>query len=83
MAKYRNKSIIIEAIKWDGTKQKFDEIVKLGVKWQPGDMGSDSFYIQTLGVEMKVTKGDYIIKDEIGEFYPCNPDIFDKTYDAL
>ena len=83
MSSYTEKPIIIEAIQWNGTKQRFDEIVKLGVKWQPGDMGSDSFYIQTLGVEMKVTKGDYIIKDEIGEFYPCNPDIFEKTYDAL
>ena len=83
MAKYRKRPEGIVAIKWDGTKQRFDEIVKLGVKWQPGDMGSDSFYIRTLGVKMKVTKGDYIIKDEVGEFYPCKPDIFEKTYDAL
>ena len=38
---------------------------------------------QTVGVEMKVTKGDYIIKDEIGEFYPCKPDIFKKTYEKV
>ena len=83
MAKYRKKIVVIEAIQWDGTKQKFDEIVKLGLKWYPGDMGSDSFYIRTLGIKMKVKKGDYIIKDEIGEFYPCKPDIFEKAYDAL
>ena len=83
MAKYRKRPVVIEAIKWEATKQSFDEIVKFGIRWNPGDMGSDSFYIQTLGVEMKVTKGDYIIKDEIGEFYPCKPDIFKKTYEKV
>ena len=27
--------------------------------------------------------GDYIIKGISGEFYPCKPDIFHKTYDAV
>lgn len=27
--------------------------------------------------------GDYVIKGIQGEFYPCKPDIFDKTYDKV
>ena len=27
--------------------------------------------------------GDYIIKGIKGEFYPCKPDIFEKTYDII
>lgn len=27
--------------------------------------------------------GDYIIKGVNGEFYPCKPDIFEKTYEAV
>lgn len=27
--------------------------------------------------------GDYIIKGIKGEFYPCKPDIFESSYDAL
>ena len=27
--------------------------------------------------------GDYIIKGIQGEFYPCKPDIFAKTYDSV
>lgn len=27
--------------------------------------------------------GDYIIKGVHGEFYPCKPDIFKKTYTRL
>ena len=41
------------------------------------------FGIQTLEGGMTVSDGDYIIKGVNGEFYPCKPDIFDKTYDVL
>ena len=27
--------------------------------------------------------GDYIIKGVNGEFYPCKPDIFEKTYEVV
>mgnify|MGYP007090469430 CR=1 FL=1 len=30
---------------------------------------------------MKASIGDYIIQGVNGEFYPCKPDIFEKTYD--
>jgi hypothetical protein len=29
---------------------------------------------------MKAEEGDYIIKGVAGEFYPCKPDIFKRTY---
>ena len=32
---------------------------------------------------MKANIGDYIIKGVNGEFYPCKPDIFDKTYEKV
>ncbi|WP_306802689.1 hypothetical protein [Heyndrickxia coagulans] len=37
--------------------------------------------IETLEGELKANKGDYIIKGVQGEFYPCKPDIFEKTYE--
>ena len=37
--------------------------------------------IQTLEGEMRARIGDYIIKGVNGEFYPCKPDVFEKTYD--
>lgn len=39
--------------------------------------------IQTLEGEMKADVGDYIIKGVNGEFYPCKPDIFEKTYEEV
>ena len=39
--------------------------------------------INTLEGQMKAAPGDWIIKGVKGEFYPCKPDIFAATYDAV
>jgi hypothetical protein len=39
--------------------------------------------ISTLEGVMKANFGDWIIKGVNGEFYPCKPDIFEKTYEEL
>ncbi|WP_018527494.1 hypothetical protein [Alkalispirochaeta alkalica] len=39
--------------------------------------------IETLEGTMTATVGDWIIKGVSGEFYPCKPDIFDKTYEPV
>lgn len=36
--------------------------------------------IRTLEGKMIASDGDYIIRGIKGEFYPCKPDIFEKTY---
>jgi hypothetical protein len=38
--------------------------------------------IETLEGVMQASVGDWIIKGVNGEFYPCKPDIFEKTYDT-
>ena len=40
-------------------------------------------YIETLEGIMYAGEGDYIIKGVAGEFYPCKPDIFEKTYQVI
>ena len=39
--------------------------------------------IETLEGTMQANLGDYIIKGVNGEFYPCKPDIFEKTYEKV
>lgn len=39
--------------------------------------------IETLEGTMLASEGDYIIKGVNGEFYPCKPDIFEKTYELI
>jgi hypothetical protein len=37
--------------------------------------------IKTLEGEMLASFGDYVIKGVSNEYYPCKPDIFEKTYE--
>ena len=39
--------------------------------------------IKTLEGIMEISDNDYIIKGVDGEFYPCKPDIFEKTYEVI
>lgn len=39
--------------------------------------------IETLEGNMEASYGDWIIKGVNGEFYPCKPDIFDKSYEPV
>lgn len=53
---------------------------KPGVTIDPAD---GCLVIRTLEGDMKADSGDWIIRGVHGEFYPCKPDIFDKTYDLI
>lgn len=77
--KYRKKPVTIEAIQWTGSN--VDEM-----KDFVNDAGIISFctgelLIKTLEGTMLAREGDYIIQGVNGEFYPCKPDIFEKTYE--
>lgn len=39
--------------------------------------------IRTLEGDMRADLGDWIICGVKGEFYPCKPDIFEATYEAV
>lgn len=73
--------VTIEAVEWNCTKQAWDEILAMGLeKWKPGQMGSNTFIVETLEGDHLAEPGDFIIKGVKGEFYPCKPDIFALTY---
>lgn len=48
-----------------------------------GDLGSTNADIHTLEGWHHANYGDYIIRGVKGEIYPCKPDIFLATYDAV
>jgi len=84
MPRFRKKPVEIDAEQWEGSKESFDKILAMGLtNWSPGEMGSDTFIIETLEGNHLARKGDWIIKGVEGEFYPCNSDIFEKTYDPV
>ena len=77
--KYRKKPVTIEAIQWNGENlSKIDEFTESKVKNHESVL-----IIPTLEGDMEVSIGDYIIKGVNGEFYPCKPNIFAKTYEEV
>jgi len=83
MAKYRKKPVVVEAVQWTG--ENHTEIVRF-VTHDGKRLAAFSLcemYIKTLEGDMIAAPGDWIIKDVNGEFYPCKPDIFEKTYERM
>lgn len=76
--KFRKKPVVIEAIQFTGVNG-LD--VATFCKGAPLKTFGDSLVIPTLEGDHRADVGDWIIKGVNGEFYPCKPDIFDKTYE--
>ena len=81
MTKYRKKPIIIEAVQWTGDNlEELRDFVPEEFRY---NKVSEPMGIRTLEGVMTVSVGDWIIKGIQGEFYPCKPDIFEATYEAV
>lgn len=81
MARFRKKPVVIEAVLFTG-----DNGVEIGhfAGLTARIAGRDRHLeISTLEGVMKASPGDWIIKGVQGEFYPCKPDIFAATYEAV
>ena len=80
--KYRKKPVVVEALQFTGDNH--EEILSFG-----NETFKQPFYsktakgfknpiivIDTLEGQMKITKGDFVIKDIKGEYYLCKEEIF-------
>nr|DAL49904.1 MAG TPA_asm: PGDYG protein [Caudoviricetes sp.]DAN75061.1 MAG TPA: PGDYG protein [Caudoviricetes sp.]DAS33161.1 MAG TPA: PGDYG protein [Caudoviricetes sp.]DAV04277.1 MAG TPA: PGDYG protein [Caudoviricetes sp.] len=85
--KYRKKPVIIEAIQFEDNSDRIIEIHEFmggdTIRVNYEDKDNPYLKIETLEGIMKASVGDYIIKGVNGEFYPCKPDIFEKTYERV
>ena len=85
--KFRKKPVEIEAVQWTGSNT--NEIVLFAgeacrvLSTDPETGKPISLVIHTLEGDMSVNVNDWIIKGVNGEFYPCKPDIFEKTYEKV
>ncbi len=98
MAKYRKKPVIIDATQWfkngdypqDNAFHPFREVVRyyrtseFGKKCKKcGDIMHNHGWIGTLEGGHIVCPADWIIRGIKDEFYPCKPNIFEQTYEAV
>jgi hypothetical protein len=84
---YRKKPVVIEAIQFNGMNWEEIQLFTNGLV-RDFDFGGRfdgkvTCIIPTLEGEHIATQDDYIIKGVNGEFYPCKPDIFKKTYEKV
>lgn len=96
--KYRKKPVIVEAIKLESfSEQDIRNVLEfMGQKVNHDTITQEKFSdycfmcqqcgslpINTLEGEIKASISDYIIRGVNGEYYPCKPDIFKKTYELV
>lgn len=95
--KYRKKPVVIEAFQYDGdlkgkdgnyyvpdwaVKAFEDGVLHYRLPISPLHPPCE-LYVKPLEGDMHVSVGDYVICGVNGELYPCKPDIFEKTYEAV
>jgi Protein of unknown function (DUF551) len=94
--KYRKKPVIIEAIQFNGNNHeeiisftKGNAVHQKAVGSDEGGNGLPQLYekltITTIhqGQKVDLVAGDFVIPEADGvHFYPCKPDVFEKTYDS-
>jgi hypothetical protein len=95
---YRKKPVVIDAVQLiknnvEEVVQFIKEPYMIRVVWldkaniykdkQDDKYTSPGIWIKTLEGEYLAREGDYIIKGVDGEYYPCKPDIFEKTYEKV
>lgn len=97
-ARFRKKPVEVEAMQWDGRAESatsiIDWILSHGstARYVCADRNRCVAYdgdsphrivISTLEGNMTASLNDWVIRGIQGEFYPCKPDIFAATYEAL
>jgi len=97
--KFRKKPVVIDAKQWDGTAKCATTIINWILESgsrsaryhgpeEFSDCGSKKYSppkiaIDTIEGTITASPNDFIIQGVQGEFYPCKPDIFAKTYEAV
>jgi hypothetical protein len=86
--RYRKKPVVITARQFETNNAPTNDHMNGLVAWIEVNGGKarhdgTDIFIETLEGEMRATVGDWIIQGVKGEFYPCKPDIFAATYEAV
>lgn len=86
-ARYAVKHVEVEAVRFNGATSDVRACrrwIETGEYTEPSVATRDltPMIFQTAEGEFTVEPGDWIIRDALGEFYPCKPDIFAANFEA-
>lgn len=93
VGRYRKKPVVIEAAR---VPTRVDDSIEAINAWVESILALEGWmqsidctvtragiHIPTLEGVMTAAPGDWIIRGVAGEFYPCKPDIFERTYEMV
>jgi hypothetical protein len=83
--KFRKKPVVIDAVQFTG--RNFVELAAFCGRELQSAASSEApeaaLEIPTREGTMRASVGDWIIRGVQGEYYPCKPEIFAATYEAI
>lgn len=94
---YKDKDVFVDAMKWNGTQKRFDElrtfcpeIVDGGAVWYPNapadsEVKTNSWplFLHTKNGTECLVIGDWLIKNGAGEFSACTSSDFQENYESI
>lgn len=85
MSKFRKRPVVIEAVRWDGTIPTWEILgeMMIGAEEVIFYNSDHTLDVPTNHGRTVANVGDWIIKTDAGEFYPCKNDIFVATYEPV
>lgn len=90
MTKYSRKPVVVEVVKWEGDffvngKDTEPSFVNESLEEETLFFGNQGkLYVVTPGTpHMLCPVGCHIIKDDQGEVYLCEPDVFAQTFEEV
>lgn len=88
--RYRKLPAVIDAFQWTGGPDQLHD-----PEWASEAIASGKICFENIGTPevallidtiegtMRADRGDWIIRGFVGEIYPCKPDVFERTYEAV
>lgn len=80
---FKKKPVVIDAVQWYPARGITDPAFADLLAGKSRFVGGGKLEIATLEGPVTASPGDWIIKGVAGEFYPCKPDIFERTYEPV
>lgn len=78
--RFRKKPVIVEAVQWTGLNRN-----QLGgfMGTPPKVVDNQRLRVYTMEGAIYAKPGDWIIRGFLGEFYPCDNEVFEATYEPV
>lgn len=84
---YKQKPVEVTATQWDGTLESGDDIYLWAgnkvLSYTTSDGKSALVVYTSLGGDVRLNPGDWILCNDEGEFFPCADDVFKAKYERI